>query len=127
MSLDIVALSSAVLGALFLLVPMKELKREYFLFATAGLSVVIFVFTLKNAKPLFLYLESLSNGDASFYLKILIKVLGISVITSLTSEFAKDMGVESVSGKIEFAGKVAILLSAIPVYDKLFAMVNSVL
>ena len=127
MTLDVVALCSMVVGALFVLVPMKELKREYFFFAAAGLSVVIFIFALKGAKPLFQYVENLAHSEASIYLKILLKVLGISVITSLTSEFAKDMGAESVSGKVEFAGKVAILLTAIPIYDNLFLLVESVL
>lgn len=127
MTLDVVALCSMVVGALFVLVPMKELKKEYFFFATAGLSVAIFVFALKGAKPLFQYATNLAHSEASIYLKTLLKILGISVITSLTSEFAKDMGAESVSGKVEFAGKVAILLIAIPIYDNLFLLVESVL
>ncbi len=127
MTTDVIALCSMVIGALFVLVPMKELKKEYFLFATAGLSVIIFVFALKSAKPILQYLEAFSRNEASLYLKTLVKVSGISVITTLTSEFAKDMGVESVSGKVEFAGKVAILLCAIPIYDNLFLLVESVL
>ena len=127
MTTDVIALCSMVKGALFVLVPMKELKKEYFLFATAGLSVIIFVFALKSAKPILQYLEAFSRNEASLYLKTLVKVSGISVITTLTSEFAKDMGVESVSGKVEFAGKVAILLCAIPIYDNLFLLVESVL
>ena len=126
MTLDIVLLCSVVIGALFVLIPMKELKREYFLFAAAGLSVVIFVFSLKSAKPIFQYIEKITNSEASFYLKILVKILGISIITNLTSEFSKDMGAESVSGKVEFAGKIAILLAAVPVYDNLFRLVESI-
>ena len=59
-------------------------------------------------------------------MKILVKILGISIITNLTSEFSKDMGAESVSGKVEFAGKIAILLAAVPVYDNLFRLVESI-
>lgn len=127
MTFDVVALCGAVVGAMFILLPMKEFKNEYFLFATAGLSVIVFIFSVKSAKPLFDYIERLSGEGKTAYLKILTKVLGISIITGLTSEFALDLGMKGISGKIEFAGKVAVLLSALPVYDELFILVESVL
>jgi stage III sporulation protein AD len=127
MNFDVVALCGAVVGAMFILLPMKELKNEYFLFATAGLAVIVFIFSIKNAKPLFDYIGRLSGEGKNTYFKILTKVLGISIITGLTSEFALDLGMKGVSGKIEFAGKVAVLLSALPVYDELFTLVYSVL
>lgn len=127
MTFDIMTLCAAVVGAMFLLVPMKEMKSEYFMFATAGFAVIVFLVALKAAKPLFRYIEVLSYDGKSVYLKILTKVLGISIITSLTSEFALDLGMKGISGKVEFAGKVAVLLCAIPVYDELFRLIGSVI
>ena len=127
MNFDIVLLFSGVVGAMFILLPMKELKKEYYLFAAAALSVIVFVFALRQAKPIFTYMHTLNTLENSFYLKILIKVLGISIITGLTSELAQDLGMQGVSGKVEFAGKVGILLSALPVYDRLFTLIGTIL
>ncbi len=127
MNFDITMLCAAVVGAMFLFVPMKEMKSEYFTFATAGLAVIVFIAAVKAAKPLFSYIEILSNDGKTVYLKILTKVLGISIITNLTSEFALDLGMKGISGKVEFAGKVAVLLSAVPVYDELFRLVGSII
>lgn len=127
MSFDILALCSAVVGAMFILIPMKEFKNEYFKFAVAGLGVLVFVIAINAAKPIFSYLEQLSEEETSFYFKILIKILGISIITNLTSELAHDLGADGVSGKVEFAGKVAVLLSAIPVYDRLFGLIGEII
>ena len=85
MNFDIILLCSGVVGAMFILVPLKELKKEYFLFASAALAIIIFVFSIKSSKPIFSYMQSFMYLEGSMYLKILIKVLGISVITNLTS------------------------------------------
>lgn len=127
MSFDIVLLCGAVVGAMFVLVPIKELKSEYFTFAAVALSVIIFVFSLKLAKPIFSYINSLMSFEGSLYLKILMKILGITLITNLTSELASDLGMSAVSGKVEFAGKVAILMCSMPIYDELFELVGTVL
>ena len=127
MSFNIVTLASAVVGALFILIPLKEFKNEYFKFAIAGLGILVFVISLKAAKPIFIYLEELANEEYSLYFKILIKVLGISIITNLTSELAFDLGANGICSKIEFAGKVAVLLSAIPIYDKLFGLIGEII
>ena len=127
MNFDIILLCSGVVGAMFILVPLKELKKEYFLFASAALAIIIFVFSIKSSKPIFSYMQSFMYLEGSMYLKILIKVLGISVITNLTSELAQDLGVQGVSGKVEFAGKVAILLCAMPVYDQIFSLIGTIL
>lgn len=115
------------MGAMFVLVPIKELKSEYFTFAAVALSVIIFVFSLKFAKPIFSYINSLMSFEGSLYLKILMKILGITLITNLTSELASDLGMSAVSGKVEFAGKVAILMCSMPIYDELFELVGTVL
>lgn len=127
MSFDILFLCGAVIGAMFLLLPMKELKKEYFTFAAVGLSVIIFTFSLKLAKPIFSYINSFMTQEGSLYLKTLIKILGITLVTNLTSELASDFGMTAVSGKVEFAGKVAILMCALPIYDELFTLVGTVL
>lgn len=127
MNFDIVFLCGSVVGAMFLLIPMKELKNEYFTFAAVGLSVIIFVFSIKFAKPVFSYINSFLTSQGSVYLKTLMKVLGITLVTNLTSELASDFGMSAVAGKVEFAGKVAILMCAMPIYDELFSLVETVL
>lgn len=127
MNFDIIVLCSGVVGAMFILIPIKEMKNEYYVFALAALSIVIFIFAIRQSKPIFEYMKNLFSAEGSFYLKILFKALGISIITNLTSELAQDLGMGSVAGKVEFAGKIGILLSAIPVYDKLFFLIGTML
>ncbi|MBE6701397.1 MAG: hypothetical protein E7582_05875 [Ruminococcaceae bacterium] len=124
MSYDFFALCMGVLGALLLIIPLKEFKNEYFALSLSAISVLVISISLKGAKPLFSYMTSFSMGEYNLYLKTMVKALGISIVANLTSELAEDLGMKSLSGKVEFAGKVAIMLSAMPVFDNLFNLVS---
>ncbi|MBE6650910.1 MAG: hypothetical protein E7613_06315 [Ruminococcaceae bacterium] len=124
MNFSIVALCGAVVGVIVILFPLKELKNNYFLIAVAALSLVIAVYSLKGAHSIFLYLETLYTSRLSGYFKPLIKVLGITLICNITSELASDLGMGSVTGKIELAGKIAVIASVMPIFDTLLGEIE---
>ncbi len=124
MSFNILLLCGAVIGALFLLLPVKELKNSYFSIAVIALSVLVTASALKAVTPVLTYLGTFYDSAVTEYFKVLIKVLGITVICSITSDLAAELGVSTLSGKVEFAGKVAVILSAMPIFDSLFSEIG---
>ncbi len=124
MSFNILLLCGAVTGALFLLLPVRELKNSYFAIAVTALSAVIMAYTLKAASPVFDYLNTFYDSSVSVYFKVLVKVLGITLICNITSDLASELGVSTLSGKVEFAGKIAVILSAVPIFDSLFSEIG---
>ncbi len=51
----------------------------------------------------------------TFYLETILKIIGIAYITELGANVTRDAGLNSIAGKIELAGKIFILLLAIPI------------
>jgi stage III sporulation protein AD len=49
------------------------------------------------------------------YLTVLLKVVGIAYLATLGAQLAQDAGEQAVATKIELAGKVLILVLAVPV------------
>jgi stage III sporulation protein AD len=49
------------------------------------------------------------------YLALLLKVLGIAYLATLGAEIARDAGEGALANKVELAGKVLILVLAVPV------------
>lgn len=49
------------------------------------------------------------------YLSVLLKVVGIAYLATLGAQLAQDVGEQAVATKIELAGKVLILVLAVPV------------
>ena len=57
------------------------------------------------------------------YISILIKSLGVCYITQISVDICRENGSQSVASQIEIAGKLIILLMAIPVYSDLIALI----
>ena len=60
-----------------------------------------------------------SSGMDSDYVKIILKVTGVAIITQFSSDICKDSGENALAVKIEFAGKTIIMSLAIPMVQAL--------
>lgn len=114
-----IALISAVL-----FVVIKKYSPEYIIFAEIGSVLLVFLYLYPYIKDIIdFYYEYADYGgiDAS-YLKIVLKSIGIALLTQFASDICKDSGQSALAGKIEFAGKLLIAVLALPVAKTLIAV-----
>ncbi len=68
-------------------------------------------------------LLSLTNASEQ-HIGILFKALGICYLTSLGADCCRDAGESALAGKVELAGKAAILLLSLPLVSELLNFVE---
>ena len=68
-----------------------------------------------------------SAGINSSYMRIVIKVIGISYLVCITAELCKDAGENAIAAKIELGGKFIILAMAIPIINSLLNLVKEII
>lgn len=68
-----------------------------------------------------------STGINSSYMRIVIKVIGISYLVCITAELCKDAGENAIAAKIELGGKLIILAMAIPIINSLLNLVKEII
>lgn len=68
-----------------------------------------------------------SAGINSSYMRIVIKVIGISYLVCITAELCKDVGENAIAAKIELGGKLIILAMAIPIINSLLNLVKEII
>ena len=71
-------------------------------------------------------LKSLSNINNEIY-KIIFKIVGIGYLTEFASSTLIDFGLDSMSKKIIFVGKIVILTVSIPLFNSLLEILNQLL
>jgi stage III sporulation protein AD len=49
------------------------------------------------------------------YLNTILKIIGIAYVTEFGAQVCRDAGEGAVAGKIEFAGKIMIMVMAVPI------------
>ncbi|SDI96076.1 stage III sporulation protein AD [Salimicrobium halophilum] len=86
--------------------------------------LLIFFVILDQVRHIFRLLYTMAeyaNINQS-YIETIIKIIGIAYVTEFSSQLIKDAGLDSLALKVEMAGKVFILLVAIPILTTIVEM-----
>ena len=117
---------SFIFVALFLYLFFKDKRSDLSVLIMLAAGVFVFIFCLSQISEILAFLKTISEkaGIDIVYLGIVLKILAIAYIASFASEICKDAGAGSLASKVEFAGKIFILVLAIPI---LMAVLDSIL
>lgn len=103
--------------ATILIVILKEQKPQFAFLITIFTGVTIFLFLIGKIATIILVLERLavqSNVNMVF-LETILKIIGIAYIAEFGAQITKDAGQGAIASKIELAGKILIMVMAIPI------------
>ena len=66
----------------------------------------------------------LNSSIDSSYIKIILKVIGISYLVEFGKDICKDAGESAIANKIEVAGKIVVVAISVPVVASLIEIVT---
>jgi stage III sporulation protein AD len=112
--------------ALFIVLIFKGRRDDLAIQVSIAAGILIFLFMVNKLTIIMSFLQTLSNkaNIDIVYLNTVFKILGIAYLASFCSEICRDAGENNLAGKVEFAGKIFILVLAIPI---LMAVMQSIL
>lgn len=127
--MDIMKIVAIGIVATILAVILREQKPEIAIQVSivAGLIIFIFVITKMNSVITVLkYFATKTNIDMLYFTTIL-KVIAVAYITEFGAQVCKDAGESSIASKIEFGGKVIIMIMAIPILAALMDTITKLI
>lgn len=71
-------------------------------------------------------IQSVGNLDIGL-VSVVLKVVGIGIVTEIASLICKDAGNESMGKTLQFVSAAAVLWMSIPVFDKLLSLLDRIL
>ncbi len=100
-----------------LILIIKQQKPEIAIQLSLALATIIFFIVLgKINVVLNLFRDMAAKANiSSMYLNTILKIIGIAYITEFGAQVCRDAGEGAVASKIEFAGKVLVMVMAIPI------------
>ena len=112
--------------ALFIVLIFKGRRDDLAIQVSIVAGILIFLFMVNKLTIIMGFLQTLANkaNIDVVYLNTVFKILGIAYLASFCSEICRDAGESSIAAKVEFAGKILILVLAIPI---LMAVMQSIL
>ena len=98
----------------------KQWKADFLPLVRIGAVILFGIFLLSSIEPLLTFFSDLSTrAGASQYVEIILKGLGIVILTQICSDICRDSGEGTLAGNIETVGKLELLLLCIPLIEEI--------
>lgn len=115
--MEIIQIVGLGLIATVLILIIKEQKPIFAFLLATFTGIIIFLFLINQIRIVIQTLELLAEKSNvnTIFLKTILKIIGIAYIAEFGAQIVRDAGQESIASKIELAGKMLILVMAVPI------------
>ncbi len=115
--------------AVSICVILRKTNPEFSLLISLVASILIFLIIFSNFSPILNLINRCVNefNLNNVYIITILKTLGICYIAQIASETCKDCGFSSISSKVELAGKIAIILLSLPMFEDLIKIIEKLI
>lgn len=106
----------------------KSIKNEYSLFIRIGITTLVTILSLALFIPVLSYIDEITkNTKIHIYIPTLIKILGIAIISELTTDICIDANENGIATRVSLFAKAEILVLTLPLIKSLFEMCQGLL
>lgn len=111
---------------LLLAVFLKSQNKMFALLVTLGGAVLIFLISSDAAFNVFNALSDIedSAGYTGTYVTMMLKVLGISIVTQVVCDICRDNGESALASQTEIASKIMVLAMLLPLFQTVIQIVT---
>lgn len=125
--MNVVTICVLAIVAIIIITALKAKNSEIALMLSISASILILFSVISS----FLQVADTINniiavsGISTNYITILLKVIGICLLTEFTVNACKDAGSNSLANNVSLAGKILITVTSIPLYNDILNTVLS--
>ncbi len=106
----------------------KQWKTDFLPLLRLALALLFALAAVHTASPLVAYLGGLARWEGvGGYAEILIKALGIAVLSQCCAELCRECGENAAATGVELTGKVEILLLCLPLINEILSVAEKLL
>ena len=122
--MEILKLAILILTVLVLSGGIPSLSKEITLFMTFSCCTVVLLYILEQVIPAVNYIKTIAEAISFSGIDIIIKSVGVGFVTQIVSDIALDCNNRTLSNQMVFAGRVCILILAMPVFTDVFKIIE---
>ena len=122
--MEIIKLALFVLLVVLVVNSIPTFSREITVIITFSCCIVVLLYILKNVVFAVEYIKNIAETLGFSDIKVVLKAVGIGFITQFVSDTAIDCNNKSLSNQVIFAGRVAVLILAMPLFLKIIEIIG---
>ena len=122
-------LLSVVMLTSILALTLAKLGNDYSLMLTLLVCSVVLASSVQFLRPIFSFFTSLSDllGDSADIMKLLMKIVGVGVVSQITEMVCNDAGNASLGKVLHILTISVILWLSLPILEELVSLMKSIL
>lgn len=119
--MNVIGIAGLALVSAVIAVMLRRYNQEYAVVVSITAGVIILVQILANIVPAIRQINSLLTAVQmpTEYGIILFKTLGICFLAQFAADSCRDAGESALASKVELAGKISIVILALPLFEKI--------
>lgn len=127
--MDMLKIAGLGVAGMLLALVLKDIRSQYAVYISLGACVLIAFYGVEKLKVVtdMVYAMQEYLTVKAAYLKILMKIAGISYLADFAANLCRDAGHSAIAGQIEVFGRISILALSSPILLALLEMVHSFL
>ncbi len=122
MKICALALICVVVGAVI-----KQINNDVSFAIRALGGIMIFGILIISSESLIGSIRQVWLGDGGEYADVMVKALGVALLTHITAGVCRDCGENSIASGVELAGKLEILLLCVPIIVKILGYASALI
>ena len=125
--MNIVTICVLAIVAIIIITALKPKNSEIALMLGISASILVLISVLSGFSQVADTINNIiaESGISTNYITILLKVIGICLLTEFTVNACKDAGSNSLANNVSLAGKILITVTSIPLYNDILDTVLS--
>ncbi len=127
--MDMVKIGILGMVSILLALFVRESKPQFSALISMTACILIFFSALSRLGSMAETFSNLTEQIAlkESYMRILLKIIGISYVADFSSNLCKDAGYSAIAGQIEIFGKISVLTVSVPVVLALLSTISELL
>lgn len=127
--MDIIKIIIIGFVALIIVIILRQYRPEFAVFVSIVAGIIILIMISSRINYVISFVNSIASKTNinTEFIKILIKITGIAILTEFAVSICKDSGEASIASKVDVGGKIIIISLSIPIIKSLLDTVIKVL
>ena len=129
MTPDLFAIAVFCITATVLALVLRQYRPEFAIFVSLACSVAVVLYVARGIGQVMEELELLFSNTllSEELIQVVLKCLGVCILTELAGQTCRDAGENAIGAKIELAGKVTLVVVSIPLFQQLINVAGTLL
>lgn len=118
-----------VLISIVLVIFLRDVNKEFAFFVTIASSILLFSVVISEFYDVIssIFLMSESIGSINSYVKLMIKILVLVLISQFVIDLCRDNGENTLASQTELASKIIILVMVMPLFNSVLNIITGLL